>query len=252
MRFSANLGFLFTDLPLPDAIRAAKRQGFDAVEMHFPYATNVSDVVAALNETGMRLESINTVRGNVEAGDSGLCAMPGREVEARAAIDQAVSYAAAAGAKNIHVMAGKSSGQAAFDVFAGNLRYAAAAASAHGVGIMIEPINPRDVPGYFLSDLPTALRLVDACDGKIGVMFDCYHMQIIHGDLLRTAHKHMDIIRHIQFASVPDRADPDQGEINYGWLLPALMDAGYAGTFGAEYRTSGRFDWIETFRKARG
>jgi hydroxypyruvate isomerase len=249
MRFSANLGFLFRDFALPDAIRMARKAGFDAVEMHWPYDTEPAAVAAALAETGMPLLGINTVRGNLEAGDFGLSAMPDREQEARAAIDQAVAWAVAASCRNIHVMAGRTGGDAAFETFARNLRYAAGMASPHGIGVLIEPLNPRDAPGYFLADLPTALRLVEATGGAAKVMYDCYHMQIVHGDLLNTIGTHLDSIGHIQFAAVPDRAEPDHGEVDYNWLLPAIADAGYAGAFGAEYRpATAAFDWMRRFR----
>lgn len=252
MRFSANLGFLFNEFALPDAIRAAKRQGFDAVEMHWPYEADLQAVISALEETKLPLLGVNTVRGDVGAGENGLSALPGREVEARAAIDQAIEWAVATGCRNIHVMAGKTSGDEAFSAFVENLRYAAAAASPHGVGIMIEPLNPRDAPGYFLTDLPTALRVVEATEGAVGIMYDCYHMQIVHGDLLRTVETHLDVIRHIQFASVPHRAEPDDGEVDYAWLLPAFVDAGYEGFFGAEYKPmSGSFAWMEQCKGSR-
>lgn len=246
MRYSANLGFLFPELALPDAIFAAKRQGFAAVEMHWPYATDVQAIVSALRETELPLLGVNTIRGDVAAGENGLAALPGREEEARAAIDQAIEWAIITGCRNIHVMAGKASGEQAFSVFAENLRYAAAAASAHGIFILIEPLNPRDAPGYFLGDLPLALRLVDATEGAVKIMFDCYHMQIIHGDLLRNIETHLDSIGHIQFAAVPDRSEPDRGEIDYGWLLPAIIDLGYDGFFGAEYKpVNGSWTWMQ-------
>lgn len=252
MRFSANLGFLFRDMPLADAIRAAKRTGFDAVEMHWPYETDPATVADALSETGMPLLGINTARGNVEAGDFGLSALPGREAEAQAAIDQAVAWAAATGCRAIHVMAGKVEGASAFSVYVQNLLYAADRCAPHGIDLLIEPLNPRDAPGYFLGDLPTALRVIDACGGAAKVMFDCYHMQIVRGDLLRTVEKHLDVIGHVQFAAVPDRAEPDHGEVDYGWLLPAILDVGYQGYLGAEYRPStDAFDWMTSFERFR-
>lgn len=248
MRFSANLGFLFRDLALPDAIRAAKRRGFAAVEMHWPYDHDPAAVASALAETGLPLLCINTDRGNVEAGDFGLSALPGREAEAQVAIDQAISWAVATDCRNVHVMAGKAIGDEAFETFTRNLRYAADAAATHDIGLLLEPLNPRDAPGYFLSDLPTALKLVEATGGAAKVMFDCYHMQIIQGDLLGTVVKHAEAIGHVQFAAVPDRAEPDHGEVDYGWLLPAIAAAGYAGPFGAEYRSAtNSFAWMERF-----
>lgn len=246
MQLSANLGFLFRDLALPDAIHAAKRHGFAAVEMHWPYDADAAVVAETLAETGLPLLGINTARGDAEAGDFGLSALPGRETEARAAIDQAVEWAAATGCRNIHVMAGKAIGDEAFATFIANLKYASKAATRHKIGVLIEPLNPRDVPGYFLSDLPTALRVIDATGGAAKVMFDCYHMQIIQGDLLNSVTQFADKIGHIQFAAVPDRSEPDHGEVDFGWLLRAIADAGYDGAFGAEYRpVSNSFVWME-------
>ena len=248
MQFSANLGFLFRDLALPDAIRAAKRHGFAAVEMHWPYDTDTSVVAEALAETGLPLLGINTARGDVGAGDFGLSALPGREAEARAAIEQAVAWAVATGCRNIHVMAGKAIGGEAFATFTSNLRYASTKAAPHGIGLLIEPLNPRDAPGYFLSDLPTALRAIDATEGAAKIMFDCYHVQIIQGDLLNSVTKYADKIGHIQFAAVPDRSEPDHGEVDYGWLLPAISEAGYSAPFGAEYLAATHsFAWMESF-----
>ncbi len=251
MQFSANLGFLFRDLALPDAIRAAKRHGFAGIELHWPYDTDASVAAEALAETGLPLLGINTSRGNLEAGDFGLSALPGREAEARAAIDQAIEWAVATGCRNIHVMSGKTAGDEAFATFAGNLRYASKMAAPHGIGLLIEPLNPRDAPGYFLSDLSTAIRVIDATEGAAKVMFDCYHMQIIQGDLLDAATRFAERIGHIQFAAVPDRSEPDHGEVDYRWLLRAIADAGYEGMFGAEYRPATHsFAWMRSLSGA--
>jgi hydroxypyruvate isomerase len=146
-------------------------------------------------------------------------------------------------------MAGKATGDEAFATFTGNLRYASTMAAPHGIGLLIEPLNPRDAPGYFLSDLPTALRVIDATEGAAKIMFDCYHMQIIQGDLLNSVKQFAGKIGHIQFAAVPDRSEPDHGEVDYGWLLRAIADNGYAAPFGAEYRPATEsFAWMERFR----
>lgn len=246
MQFSANLGFLFRELSLPEAIRAAKQQGFTAVEMHWPYETDAAVAAEVLAETGLPLLGINTPRGDVAAGDFGLSALPGREDEARAAIDLSVEWAVTTGCRNIHVMAGKQAGEAAFETFTANLKYAAKAVAPHGIGLLIEPLNPRDVPGYFLADMPTALRVIDAVGGAAKIMFDCYHMQIVQGDLIKTIEQHLAKIGHVQFASVPDRAEPDHGEVDYNWLLPAIADAGFSSWIGAEYiPASGSFDWMK-------
>lgn len=160
LSFSANLGFLWAELPLPDAVRAAKRAGFTAVELHWPYATDAMEMKQALAETGLPVLGLNTSRGNLENGDFGLSALPGREQDARAAIDQALAYAEEIGASAVHVMAGKTDAPEARETFIANLRYAADKAAPSGVAILIEPINQHDAPGYFLSDNATASAII--------------------------------------------------------------------------------------------
>lgn len=231
--FSANLGFLWTELSLPDAIRAAKAAGFSAVEMHWPYDTDAAEIRAALTETGLPLLGINTVRG--AEGENGLCALPGRVDEAQASIDQAVRYAAEVDARAIHVMAGFSDGPEAQACFVQNLRYACDAAP--GRTILIEPLNHHDAPGYFLSGSTQAADIIAEVDRpNLKLMFDCYHLQILEGDLTRRLTHHRDIIGHIQFASVPERAEPDLGEVNYVHIFAYLKEIGYDAPLGAEYK----------------
>jgi hydroxypyruvate isomerase len=255
MQFSANLGFLFTEMPLPEAVRAAKDAGFDAVECHFPYAVPAGEVKAALDESGLPMLGLNTVPGDLAAGDFGLAALPGREAEARAAIEQAVTYAAEIGAANVHVMAGKTDGGAAAEeTFRDNLRFACDRAAAHGIGILIEPINHRDVPGYHLSRVEHAAEIIaDLGQGNLRLMFDCYHTQIMQGDLTRRIEAHLPLIGHIQIAAVPDRGEPDAGEVNYPELLKSIAAFGYARPIGAEYKprgasTAAGLGWLERFK----
>ena len=154
MKFSANLGFLWADRPLPDAIRAAKAAGFDAVECHWPYDVPAIETKAALEETGLSMLGLNTRRGNVAIGENGLAALPGREADARSAIDEAIAYAAGISAAAIHVMAGNSSGPRARQAFCDNLAYACEAAG-DAVTILIEPLNHYNAPGYFLNSTST-------------------------------------------------------------------------------------------------
>lgn len=248
-KFSANLGFLWNDLPLPDAIRAAKSAGFDAVECHWPYDTPAQDVHAALEDTHLPMLGLNTVRG--EPGENGLSALPDREVEARAAIDQSIAYAAEIGARAIHVMAGFSQGLAAHATFADNLAYACEAAAPHGITILIEPLNPYDAPGYFLNSSAQAADIIAQVGApNLKLMFDCYHLQIIEGDLTRRLDALMPIIGHIQFASVPARAEPDEGEVNYAHIFAHLDTLGYDAPLGAEYKPRGTVEaglgWLKT------
>ncbi len=254
MGFSANLGFLFTDRPLPDAIRAAKAHGFAAVECHFPYACATHEVRAALDETGLEMIALNTAPGNTACGDFGLCALPGREDEARGAILQAADYASAIGAKNVHVMAGRSAGAAGAEAaFRANLAYACDMAASRGIGVLIEPINRRDLPGYHLSHIEQAAETVAAVRHEaLRIMFDCYHLQIMQGDLIRRFEAHRALIGHVQIAAVPDRGEPDGGELHYPNLIAAFRDIGWDAPIGAEYRprsgsTEDGLGWMDAF-----
>lgn len=251
--FSANLGFLWTDRSLPEAIHAAKAAGFHAVECHWPYATPAEDVVAALQETGLKMLGLNTQRGNTDSGENGLAALPGREADAQRLIDQAIACAVAIDCNNIHVMAGfTDKGELARSTFAANLRYACQAAAAHGKTILIEPLNRYDAPNYHISTLDEAQAVLQTVAApNLKIMFDCYHMQIMGGDLLRRFKQSAADIGHVQFASVPDRTEPDSGEVNYVWLLNEIAAAGFTGPFGAEYKprttTDAGLGWLNSF-----
>lgn len=253
-KFSANLGLLWRELALPDAIRAASRAGFDAVECHWPYDVPVDAVRAALAETGLAMLGLNTARGRVEAGENGLAALPGREAEARAAIDQAIDYALAIGALNVHVMAGSAGGAAARQTFISNLSYACEQAAPHGLTILIEPLNRFDWPGYFLRTTDQAADIIRSVDAtNLRLMFDCYHVQITEGDLTRRLRALMPIIGHVQIAGVPDRDAPDRGEVNYCYIVDVLDGLGYDTPIGAEYRPSGSTEeslgWMATLHR---
>ena len=242
-RFSANLGFLWNDLPLPDAIRAASLAGFDAVECHWPYDVPAEDVAAALAETGLPMLGLNTRRGDLDAGENGVAALPGREDDARAVIDEAITYAVAIQASNIHVMAGFAAGQAAHDSFIANLDYACSAAATHGITILIEPLNHYDAPGYFLNGTAQAKSIIDEVGApNLKLMFDCYHIQRLEGNLTNKLTDLLPVIGHIQFASVPDRGAPDHGEINYQHIYAHLATLGYDAPLGAEYKPDGDTD----------
>lgn len=253
-KFSANLGFLWQELALPDAIRAAKKAGFDAVECHWPYSFEIKDIDAALCETGLQMLGLNTSRGKVEAGDNGLSAVPGRESEARAAIDQAIDYAKALNVPNIHVMAGRSEGTEAHRAFLSNLTYACEQASVHDINILIEPLNNRDAPGYFLQTSAQGLSIIKGLGyDNLKLMFDCYHIQIMEGDISRRLEALMPHIGHVQIASVPDRAEPDHGELDYRHIVNWLDQLGYQQAIGAEYRpTTSTVDglkWLQLFER---
>ena len=249
IRFSANLGFLWTDLSLPDAIRAAKSAGFAAVECHWPYETDPAEVKAALDETGLPMLGLNTSRGDTSAGENGLAALSGREADAHAAIDQALGYARAIGAGAVHVMAGFATGPEAEATFISNLTYACQMAG--DVTILIEPLNRHDAPGYFLSTTDQAQKIMAQVGAaNLKLMFDCYHVGRMEGDLVTRFAALQPIIGHVQFASVPDRGAPDAGEINYAFVFAELARLGWERPLGAEYRPKGptgdTLGWMES------
>ncbi|GAA6209130.1 hydroxypyruvate isomerase family protein [Cognatishimia sp. WU-CL00825] len=240
MKFSANLGFLWNDMPLPNAIMAAKTAGFDAVECHWPYEHATADVQAALHATGLTMLGLNTARGDINKGEFGLSALPGRSKEARAAIDQAIAYATAIQAPNIHVMAGIATGDAAAQTFADNLGYACEKAADCGKTILIEPINSHDIPGYFLTTTDQALTFINALGAaNLKLMFDCYHVQRMGGDVFQQLTDLQPWIGHIQIAAVPDRGAPDHGELDYNKVFSLLKTLGHSAAIGAEYKPQG-------------
>ncbi|MEM7321874.1 MAG: TIM barrel protein [Actinomycetota bacterium] len=249
-RLSANLGFLWPELELLDAIRAAKSAGFEAVEVHWPYITHAVEVALVLEELGMPLISLNTVGGDLANGDFGLSAIPGREEDARANIDKAFAYAADVSAQYVHVLAGKASGEDSRDTFIENLRYAAARGGEFGVGVLIEPISRETQPDYYLTHTDQAAAIIrDVGEPNVRMLFDCYHVQLTEGDLLNRIRIHQNIIGHIQIAAVPSRTEPDEGEVDFPELLRQIDGLGYDGFVGAEYKPSGRtsdgLGWIQ-------
>lgn len=253
MKFSANLGFLWTDRSLPDAIRAAHVAGFDAVECHWPYDTDPKEVLIALKETRLPILGLNTVRGDTSAGENGLAALPGRKKDARAAIDQAIAYASQVGALSIHVMAGFANGVQAEKTFISNLSYACDKASTTGQTILIEPLNRHDAPGYFLKTTEQAAQVIAQVNAtNLKLMFDCYHVGRTEGDLIYRLRALKSVIGHIQFASVPLRGQPDQGEVNYDAVFEAIEAMGWIQPLGAEYKPGGDTDasmaWLRKWR----
>ena len=239
MKFSANLGFLWADRRLPDAIRAAGAAGFDAVECHWPYDVPAEEVRRTLDDTGLPLLGLNTRRGNTEIGENGLSALPGRGVEARSVVDEALDYARRTGAKAVHVMAGNTSGPRARAAFVETLGHACAAAD--GLTILIEPLNPYNAPGYYLDSTALAADIIrEVGASNLKIMFDCYHVQIIEGDVVRRLERLLPLVGHIQIASVPDRGAPDHGELNYAHVLGRIEALGWTHPVGAEYLPTGK------------
>ncbi|MGK0271032.1 MAG: hydroxypyruvate isomerase [Cocleimonas sp.] len=241
IKHSANLGYLWQELDLIEGIRAAKKAGFVAVECHWPFAYSTQTVLDVLTETGLPMVGLNTDIGNRELGEFGVCAHPDRSDEAHQVIDQAIEYAFQIKTPNVHVMAGTVTAncdqELAMKVFKDNLFYAAKKAEKYGIDILIEPINRIDVPDYFLGDMNVAVAILkDLNLPNLKIMYDCFHIQKVHGDLKELAKEHIDLIGHIQIASFPDRHEPDEGLIDYAYFFSFLENLGYSGYVGAEYK----------------
>lgn len=239
LRFSANIGFLWPDLPLLARIAAARQAGFRAVEMHWPYDVPAEAIAACAEAAGIRVTGLNTHVG--KAGEFGLGAVPGREAEFEVQIAEALAYCRLTGATMIHAMAGVTPADArARSTFAANLRRAAAEAERQGVTLLLEPINQRDRPGYFYSRVEDAADMIDkVAAGNIRLLFDVYHVAIASGDVLHRLERFFPLVGHVQIAAVPSRAEPDEGEIAYRAIFAALESLGYAGFIGCEYKPRG-------------
>ena len=251
MRISANLGFLWTDLSLPDAIRAAGQAGFDAVECHFPYSVDPVEVKTALRDANIPMLALNTDK----ADGMGLAAVPNRVSEARSLIDQAINYATSVGADMVHVMAGFADGPGAGAIFIDNLLYALDRVEGTDITLLIEPLNAIDAPGYYLKNTEQAANIISAIgSNKLRLMFDCYHVQITEGNLTHRLSELLPIIGHVQIASVPDRGEPDHGEVDYSDIVNHLANIGYTGDIGVEYRprttTDSGLGWLPAIRAA--
>ena len=241
-RFAANLGYLFTERPLIERFGAAAAAGFTAVELQFPFSVAASAVKAELQRHGLTQLGVNTPLGR--DGDFGLAARPGRERDWQAAFQQALDYVVAIGGRAVHCMSGTvppHERPAAETVFIKNLSQAAAAAAKVNIMLLIEPLNPRDRPDYFLSRVEHAADLIEKIGApNIRIQFDFYHVQIVGGDLITRFEKYLPLIGHVQIAAVPSRREPDEGEVNYPEIFAALDRLGYAGWIGCEYKPRGR------------
>jgi hydroxypyruvate isomerase len=243
-RFAANLSFLFNEVPFLDRFGEAAQAGFRGVEFLSPYAYHAGDVAARAREHRLDVVLFNAALGDWDAGDRGLASLPGREHEFAAAVEDALRYAKELACPRLHVMAGLVPEPADAEeharrrrTYVRNLRYAAAEAAARGVTVLIEPINPRDMPGYFLAtqaDAHAVREEVGAANLK--VQMDFYHCQIVEGDLATKFRQWQRHIGHVQIAGVPGRHEPDVGEIAYPYLFRLLDELRYDGWVGCEYR----------------
>jgi len=254
LRFCANLGFLFGEVPFLDRFEAAARGGFTGVEYASPYDYPAAELRSRLNANGLTQVLINSPAGNRAAGERGMACIPERVAGFRDGVAQALDYAVALDCKLVHVMAGVPSQDIAYDtaaaLYAANLAWAAEKALAAGVRLVIEPLNPRDAPGYLLRTQEQGAAIVAAIGrDQLGLQFDIYHCQTAQGDVTRRLEALMPVIDHMQLADVPGRHEPGTGEINYPNVLKAIDESGYEGYVALEYVPSG--DAVATLRAAK-
>ena len=250
-RLAANLSLLFTEQAFLDRFAAAAAAGFRYVEYQFPYGHGAAEVAQAARRAGVEVVLHNLPAGDMAAGERGIASQPGREAEFRAGVERALEYATAAGCPRLNCLAGLApADRAHFDTFVANVRHAARRLSEVGMQLMIEPINTRSVPGFFLTGSRQAIDVLDAAgEGNAFVQYDVFHMQIMEGDLAATMERLLARIGHVQIADVPARHEPGTGEVNFAFLLAHLDAIGYSGWVGCEYNPLG--DTVEGLKWAR-
>jgi hydroxypyruvate isomerase len=260
-RFAANLSLLYNDVDFLDRFAAAAADGFQGVEFLFPYAWPAEQLAGLLKAHGLQQVLFNAPPGDWEAGERGLACRPGREAEFRAGFEQALGYARVLGCPRIHVMAGLlPAGETRDSVratYVANLKVAAALAAEAGVDVLIEPINERDMPGFFLNRQDQAHALVAEIGApNVKVQMDLYHCQIVEGDLTMRLRQWLPTgqVGHLQIAAVPDRGEPDDGELAWSWVFDELRRLNWTGWIGCEYRprqgSSAGLNWLRALRAA--
>lgn len=243
-RFAANLSMMFQEHEFLDRFAAAAAAGFKGVEFLFPYDFPADEVADAARSAGVEVALFNLPPGDWEKGERGFAALPGRQADFEAALDKAIAYAEVIKNKRLHCMAGIPPASAdraeCRAVYVENLKVAAARTATIGVDALIEPINTRDIPGYFINRQQEGHDVRrDVGADNLKVQMDFYHIQIVEGDLAMRARELIDGVGHIQIAGVPERHEPDVGEINYPYVFRVLDEIGYGGWVGCEYRPAG-------------
>jgi len=240
-RFAANLSMMFTEAEFPARFERAAKAGFKAVEFLFPYDYSPGEAAGWLRENGLAAALFNMPPGDWEAGERGMAAIPGREAEFHAGVETAIRYAKATGVPHLHAMAGLTRAEGALETYKANLSAAADRLAREGLDLLIEPINTRDMPGYFLNRTGDAIGIIEAV-GKpnLKLQFDIYHRQIMDGDVVKALERSIAHIGHIQIAGIPDRHEPSEGELNYPYVIERLDALGYAGWIGCEYHPKGK------------
>ena len=257
-RFAANLSMMFNEVPFLDRFAAARKAGFGGVEFLFPYDFPATEIRARLHGEGLTQALFNMPPGDWANGERGLTSLPGRQMEFREAVKRALDYAAVLECRLVHCMAGIPSADVApgtaAALYAANLAWATEQAYPVGVMLVIEPINHRDMPGYFLNTQAQGAAVIEAIGrDRLGLQFDLYHVQIAEGDISKRMEKHMPVIAHMQIADVPARNEPGTGEIGWSYLFRRMDELGYEGWVGCEYRPAGEtvagLGWRERFAR---
>jgi hydroxypyruvate isomerase len=252
-KFAANLSMMFNEWDFLDRFDAAAEAGFEAVEYLFPYEFAAEAIAERLRRNRLTQALFNMPPGDWAAGERGLAALPGRFVDVKDGVAKALEYAAATGAKRLHLMAGNAASGAedARAAYRQSVEYAARALAEGDVALLLEPINSRNMPGYFLNDFGHAAALIrQLALPNVKLQFDIYHRQIMHGDVVKALEAMLPIIGHVQVASVPDRHEPGTGELNDAFVFAALDRLGYDGFVGCEYIPAGKtLDGLQWFRR---
>jgi hydroxypyruvate isomerase len=250
-KLAANLSTLFPEVPFLDRFGAATRAGFRYVEYQCPYAWPAEELARRVRDAGVEVALHNLPAGDFAKGERGIACLPGREREFREGVERAIDYARAARCPRLNCLAGIApADREHFAVLVDNVRYAARKLGAAGLSLTLEPINTRNVPGFFLTRSAQALDVLNAAgEGNAFLQYDFFHMQIMEGDLASTVERLLPRIGHIQLADVPDRHEPGTGEINFDFLLHRLDGLGYSGYVGCEYNPKG--ETLEGLKWAR-
>lgn len=240
-KLAANLSMMYTEVDFLDRFQAAAASGFTGVEYLFPYDFPAEAVAERLKGAGLQQALFNLPPGNWDKGERGLAALKGREADFDAALEKALAYAKALDCPRVHAMSGLIAHGADHATYVANLKRGADRAAEAGVTICLEPINHRDVPGYFLNTTQQALDVMAEVDKpNVRLQLDLYHLQITEGDITMRTREVIGAVEHVQIAGNPDRNEPDIGEVHYPYMLTLLDQIGFDGWVGCEYRPKGR------------
>jgi len=256
LKFSANISLLFKEFDFLNRFDEAKKLGFNAVEFQFPYSFQANEVKERLNQNNLELSIFNSPPGTFENGDRGLACLPERIEEFKKSILTVIEYAQIINGKKIHVMAGicdKKNNLKYTTTYIENLKWACKKFHEKNLQLLIEPINQRNIPHYFLSSTDLAIHLIDTIDQpNIKLLFDIYHHQIIRGDVTKYIEKYLPYIGHIQIAGIPNRNEPNDSELDYTHVFKTIKKINYEGWIGCEYSpkedTISGMKWINKYK----